>query len=923
MSEWKREILRRLAPLKLTETREAEIAEEVAQHLEDRCAEFLSAGKTEEEARRLVRAEISKGDLLTRNLKQLEKEAPREVASLGGGSPAFFGGLVEDIRYGLRVLAKSPGFAAITILTLALGIGANTAIFSLFDSVLLQSLPVREPARLVFFTHITGEGTSSGDLPIGQWKLYSYESYEHLKKQPLPFESLAAVRSGEDTVSVHLADAQAQLQAAHLVSGNYFETMGVSAMLGRTLEPSDDVPSATPVAVVSYGYWKQRLGASRNAVGKVVVVNDLPITIVGVAPAEFFGERVRRPVDYWVPLNFQPQIELQPSLLTQNDTYFLTLIGRLKPGATREQAQAASTIALRQFLTNKEGSKLSEDRRRQIGNSSVELVAGAGGVSRLRQLYSQPLHVLLWVVGLVLLIACANVGNLLLARAAARRAEISVRMALGATRRRLTRQLFTESILLALIGAGCGVLLAQWAVESLALLVAKDSPIKPQLNAPVLLFTIGVTLIAGVLFGLAPALFAGRVDLITAIKSGSRTAAGASSRRKIGMSRILVISQIAVSLLLVVGASLLARSLLNLEHLPLGFKKDHVLLASLNPRLAGYKPETVAGYYEKLYERLNGLAGLRSVTLTDYTPFSGTRWYQDPTVQGYVPKPNENMRTETVDVGPGYPEALGMTLLQGKEIGMRDGPGAPLVVMVNQTFVRRFLGDGNPIGRRLGFEGSKTADYEIIGVLSDARFDAPRESDAIDPMIFAALLQDQPPSAEVVVRTAGDPRAASGELRQTAAEVDSNVPITAVQILSEQVAGNFDEQRLTSQLVGFFAGLALLLACVGLYGVVSQGVTRRTNEIGVRIVLGAQSGDVLRMVLGETATMLATGLAIGIPASFGAAKLISSQLFGLQASDPLSLALGIVILAAVGALAGYLPARRASHVTPITALRYE
>jgi predicted permease len=925
MPEWKQEILRRLAPLKLTATREAEIAEEVAQHLEDRYAEFLSAGKTEEEARRLVLAEISKGGLLTRNLKRLEKEEPREVASLGGGSPAFLSGLVEDIRYGLRVLAKSPGFAAIAILTLALGIGANTAIFSLVDSVLLQSLPVRQPARLVFFTHITGEGTWSGDLPTGQWKLYSYESYEYLKKQPLPFESLAAVRSGEDTVSVHLADAdaQAQLQTAHLVSGNYFETMGVSAMLGRTLEPSDDVPSATPVAVVSYGYWKQRLGASRNAVGKVAVLNGLPITIVGVAPAEFFGERVRRPVDYWVPLNFQPQIELQPSLLTQNDTYFLTLIGRLKPDATREQAQAASTIALRQFLTNKEGSKPSEDRRRQIGNSSVELVSGAGGVSRLRQLYSQPLHVLLWVVGLVLLIACANVGNLLMARAAARRAEISVRMALGATRRRLTQQLFTESILLALIGAGCGVLLAHWVVKSLALLVAKDSPIKPQLNAPVLLFTIGVTLIAGVLFGLAPALSTGRVDLITAIKSGSRTAAGASSRHKIGMSRILVVAQIAVSLLLVVGASLLARSLLNLEHLPLGFKQDHVLLARVNPRLAGYKPETVSSYYEKLYERLNGLAGVRSATLTGYTPFSGTRWYQDPSIQGYVPKPNENMRTETVDVGPGYPEALGMTLLQGKEIGMRDGPGAPLVVMVNQTFVRRFLGNGNPIGRRLGFEGSKTAEYEIIGVLSDARFDAPRESDAIDPMIFAALLQDQPLSAEVVVRTAGDPGAASGELRQAAADVDSNVPITAVQILSEQVAGNFDEQRLTSQLVGFFGGLALLLACVGLYGVVSQGVARRTNEIGVRMVLGAQSGDVLRMVLGETVTMLATGLAIGIPASFGAAKLISSQLFGLQASDPLSLALGVVILAAVGALAGYLPARRASHVAPIIALRYE
>ena len=423
---------------------------------------------------------------------------------------------------------------------------------------------------------------------------------------------------------------------------------------------------------------------------------------------------------------------------------------------------------------------------------------------------------------------------------------------------------------------------------------------------------------------MGPVLFARRVDLVTAIQSGSRRLAGASSKRKAGTSQILVVTQIAVSLVLVVGASLLARSLVNLERLPLGFEPDHVLLATVNPRLAGYKPEAVAGYYEKLYQRLTALPGVRSATLAGYTPFGGSRWHQDPIIQGYVPKPNENMKTGTVGVGPGYPETMGMTLLQGREIGMRDGPDAPLVVMVNETFVRRFLHDGNAIGRRLGFEGSKSAsEYEIIGVLSDARFEAPEESESIDPMIFAALLQDKVHSAEIVLRTAGDPSAASGELRQAAADVDSNVPITAVHTLSEQVARNFHEQRLTSQLVGFFGGLALLLACVGLYGVLSHGVARRTNEIGVRMALGAQSGDVLRMVLGETAIMVATGLAIGIPASLGAAKLISSQLFGLQADDPLSLVLGVVILAAVGALAGYMPARRASHVAPIAALRYE
>jgi predicted permease len=839
--------------------------------------------------------------------------------------------LWKDLRFAWRMLVGKPGFTSVAVLTLALGIGANTAIFSLFDTVLLRSLPVREPARLVFFTHVTGEGTSDGDPPTGPWKLYSFESYQYLTQQPLPFASIAAVRSGEDTVSVRMAatgaDAKPQRELVHLVSGNYFETMGVSAMLGRTLDSSDDAPNAAAVAVVSYPYWKRSLGASPDAVGKVVILNDLPVTIVGVTPPEFFGERVRRPVDYWVPLHFQPQIELRPSMLTQNNFYFLALIGRLKPAATRQQAQAAATLALRQFLTAKEGSKLSADRRAQIGNSSVELVDGAAGVSYLRELYSEPLHVLLCVVGLVLLIACANVGNLLLARAAARRTEIAVRLALGATRARLIRQLLTESILLAAIGAGCGICMASWAVNTLLALVAKSSPLEPHLDAPVLFFTVGVTLLAGILFGLAPALFARRVDLVTAIKAGSRSVAGEYSPRRFGTSQVLVVAQIAVSLVLLVGASLLARSLMNLEQLPLGFDQQHVLIAAVNPRLAGYKPENAAAYYQKLYERLEALPGIRAATLAGYTPFSGSRWYQDPNIQGYDPKPKENMETETVDVGPDYPTAAGMTLLQGRAIGPRDGPGAPLVVMVNETFVHRFLGTGNPIGRRLGFEGSKSAaDYEIIGVLADARFDPPAEASAIDPTVFAALLQDKDQSAlsaEVELRTVGDPGAAAGELRQAIAEVDPNVPISGVQTLSAQIAKNFDTQRLATRLVGFFGGLALLLACVGLYGVVSQGVARRTNEIGVRMALGAEGSDVLHMVLRETLVMLLIGLAIGIPTSLAAAKLISSQLFEVQASDPVSLLLGVVILAAVSALAGLLPARRAARMDPVMALRYE
>ncbi len=837
--------------------------------------------------------------------------------------------LLNDIRFGLRVLLQKPGFTAVAVLTLALGIGANTAIFTLFDAVLLESLPVHEPAQLVLFSDNSGEGTQTSDPPpTGHWRYFSSDSYDFLRAQSLPFESLAAIRSGEDPVSLRYAgaggsDAQVERARAHLVSGNYFETMGVGAAIGRVLTQSDDVPNAQPVAVISDAYWKQHLASDPAAIGKVAILNGTSFTIVGVTPPEFFGERVRRPVDFWVPLTFQPQIELRPSFITQTNYYWLNLIGRLQHGATRTQAQAACTVALQQFLTNKEGSKLTDDRKRDIGTSFIQLEDGAAGVSGLRYAYSQPLHILLYVVVMVLLIACANVGNLLLARAAARRTEISVRLALGATRGRLIRQLLTESVMLASIGAACGILLAQWAVNGLMVLVAKNSPMKPHLNLPVLAFTVGVTLIAGLLFGLAPALYAGKTDLVTALKAGGRSVAG--QQRKFGTSQALVIAQIALSLVLIVGANLLARSLLNLEHVSLGFDPNHVLLARINPRLAGYKTTNVGGYYRKLFDQLNAVPGVRSATLASYSPFGGSTSINDADVQGYTPKQDEDMDVETVYVAPKYPETFGIALLQGRAIGPQDAGGAPPVAMVNETFARKFFGTESAIGHRFGVGGSKTAaDYEIVGVLKDPRFHDPK--DQIIPMAFFALMQDTSQfalSAEVEVQTSGDPGAATSVVRQAIGQADASVPISDAQTLRDQISGNFDQQRLAARLVSFFGGLALLLACVGLYGVVAQGVARRTNEIGVRIALGAQRGDILNMVLRETLILLAVGVAIGVPASLGAGKFVASQLFSLNARDPFSLLLGIVILGAVSVFAGYVPARRASRVDPIIALRYE
>ncbi len=458
----------------------------------------------------------------------------------------------KDISFGLRMLIRRPAFTAIAVLTLALGIGANTAIFTLFDAVLLESLPVREPSRLVLFSDEVGEGTSTGTLPNGAWNLFTSESYEFLKKQPLPFESLAAFRSGEDPVAVHFSgdsdSGPLQRASVHLVSGNYFDVLGVQASMGRSLRPDDDKPNANPVAVVSNGYWKQRLHSDPNAVGKVAILNGTAFTIVGVAPPEFFGERVRRPPDYWLPLNFQPQIEQRPSFLERTDTYWLSLLGRLRPGATREQAQQAATIALQQLVTSKAGSQLTPESIVSLAKNNIRLFDGGAGISGLRFRYSEPLHILLVVVALVLLIACANVGNLLLARAVARKTEVTVRLAMGASRARLIRQLLTESVMLAAFGAAFGVLLAHWAVQALVKFLAGTSPLHTSLNIPVLAFTVGITLVAGIIFGLAPALQAGRTDLVTALKMGSSRVAG--GQRKFGTTQALVVGQIAMSLVL-------------------------------------------------------------------------------------------------------------------------------------------------------------------------------------------------------------------------------------------------------------------------------------------------------------------------------------------------------------------------------------
>jgi predicted permease len=835
--------------------------------------------------------------------------------------------VAQDLRFAWRTLRAHPGFSLIAVATIALGIGANTAIFTLFDAILLRSLPVSDPARLVLFDGGVGEGTSTGDSPTGRWTLFSMATYRALSDQPLGFSSVAAVRSGETPVLVRLGGTgtagAAERAQAHLVSGNYFDTMGVRAARGRTLTAFDDRPGAAPAAVVSDGFWRAKLNGDPAIVGRTIELNATSFTVVGIAPREFFGERVRRSPDVWVPLVFQPQLELRPSVLDQADTYWLTLIGRLAPGASADQATTAATAALRRFLTQAAGATLTPERRRQIQGSRIELSPGASGISNLRARYSQPLHILLGVVGLVLLIACANVANLLLTRASARRSEISVRLALGAGRFRLVRQLLTESLLLAAMGAAGAIILATWIARALLALVATPpTPIAAAMNWPVFAFTVAVTLGAGLLFGLAPALEASRSDLVTAMKmrAGSGTAGGGRSRA----AGALVAVQIAVSLVLLVGASLFASTLAHVERQPLGFTSDHVLLVRLNARLAGYTPASATAFYRRLYDRLSTLPGVRSVTMARYSPLGGSRSVNDATIEGYTPRPAEDLGIELVHVGPSYPETMGMRLVRGRAIDIRDIAGGPPVAMVNEAFVRRYFPSVNPIGRHLGIDDSKPPDLEIVGVLADAQFHDARVT--VEPMAFVGMLQETSQFAldcELAVRTAGDPSSAAGAVRAAIAELDPHVPVNDPRPLDVQIARTFDTQRLAARLVGLFGVLALALAAIGLYGAIAQNVARRHKEIGVRMALGAERSRVMAMILRQTGSLLINGLAIGVPAAAGAARLVSAQLFAVSPIDPLSFGVSIATLTLVALLAGFVPAHRATRVDPMSVLRVE
>ena len=837
--------------------------------------------------------------------------------------------VIKDIQYGVRNLVKRPSYTAIALITLALGIGANTAIFTLLNAVTFKPLPVNKPEELVLFEDSTGEGTSNGDPFTGEWRRYSYAAYQFFLEHDQNYQGLSAFRTGESRVSVNSSQTQSgesQRARSHLVSGNYFSVLGVNAFRGRVLTPADDKPGAPPAAVMSYGYWQEQWNSDPNIVNREILLNGKSFTVVGVAPPEFFGIRVRRSPDLWVPLIFQPQIEMRSSYLEQPRFYWLNFVGRLKPGVQIGQAQASANISLHQFLANQAGSNPTDDVQKSINSSYVKLAPGARGISGLRTLYSKALQMLMVIVGVVLLIACANVGNLLLSRAAARKAEMSLRLALGASRYRIVRQLLTESLLLAVIGGACGILFAQWGVKVLVSLVAKTAPLNVHPDLGVLGFTAAISLFAGVIFGMVPALQASKTDLTTAIKEKSSRTGRRGPR--FSLASALVVAQVGLSMVLLAGAGLFARSLMKLQEENLGFNRDNVLLIGIDSRLGGYKPTELSGLYRQILDRLKEVPGVQSATMSTFTPLSGSGRNSTITVRGYTPTPGEDMDVNDMLVSPDYCKTLGVPLLMGREIEVRDTPASTKIAVVNQSFAQYYFHGENPLGRRFYFgdenDPERSEDLEIVGVIGDVKYESAKQE--AGRTIYRPILQVQDSGAynsNLQIRTTGDAASLTPMARGAIREIDPKLPLFDVLTLREQLSGALQREKLVAELASFFGLLALLLACIGLYGVMAHGVVRRTKEIGIRMALGAERGRIVWMVMRETILLVIIGIAVGVPVALGAARLISSQLFGLSPADPITLIASALVLIAVASLAGFLPARKASKVNPLIALRYE
>ncbi len=914
MPDWKPEIRRRLAGLQLAPTRETAIIEELAQHLDDYYAESLSGGATEDEAIRAALAELSDSELLTRELRRVERQVAPEPIILGTNRRTnMIADLWQDVRYGARMLLKTPGFTAVAVLSLALGIGANTAIFSLVDKVLIRKLPVGEPERLVVVTASRGQGVST---------TFGYPDFADYRDRNEVFEGLVCYTQRALTLS---EGGQAERIQGMIVSGNYFTALRVRPALGRGFLSEEDKTRGThPVVVLGYGLWQRRFGAEPGLVGKSVNLNGYGFTVVGIAPPEFTGTVPGVAPDVYVPIMMQGQVspgwKMDPLFgpRSRSLSSWLEVLGRLKPGVSREQAAAAMTTL---------GSQIARAHPNADGSPRVEpkfvLEDGSRGNTSLLRDLRFPLQMLMATVGLILLIACANVANLLLARAGTRRKEIAVRLAVGAGRARLIRQLLTESVLLAMLGGGAGLALA----ASISGLVVSFTPtnnfstltLDNRLDWRVLGFTLAISLLTGILFGLAPALKASRLDLVSGLKDET-TLLGKRGRR-LSLRNLLVVGQVALSLIVLVGAGLCVRSLQKLQAIDAGFDPAKVLVMSADVSLSGYSKERGLQFYPELLERVRSLRGVEAASLGALLPLGGG-FGSTMKAEGYTPKPGENLSSDFNIIGTDYFRTMKIPLLGGREFDPSDTTTAPQVAIINETAARRFWPGQSSIGRRLILGRAPDEEIrEIVGVVRDSKYRQLTEE--VRPALFVPVAQDYRANMALHVRTTGEPGVMVAAVRGEVQALDANLPVYNIRTLEEQKSNSLYTSRMAATLLTVFGLLALGLAAVGLYGVMAYAVHRRTREIGIRMALGAQSKDVLRQVLREGMGLVTIGLTLGLGGAIAATRLVTGFLYGVTATDPLTFAGAALLLAGVALLANYLPARRASRTDPLVALRCE
>jgi len=841
-------------------------------------------------------------------------------------------GLTRDVRFGIRMLLKNPGFTMVAALSLALGMGANTTIFTLINAVGLKMLPVADPSRLVVLRwdapdrvptparSTWGSSRSEGGRHSGT--SFSYPAFERLRDRNEVFSGLFGFASlGRVSLS---ADGEPGLAQCEVVSGGAFEVLGVRPVLGRSITGEDDRQGAEPVAVLSHGYWQRRFGSDPTIVGKAITVNRRAVVVVGVAPPGFLGMNPGTADDLWLPISSMAVIarDRRSQAFAQNDFWWVLMMGRLKPGTTAEAARTNVEMIFRQ--TAMDGIKVS-------GTPPVIplvlLDPGGQGLDGLRRNLQTPLSIMMAVVLVVALIACANVANLLLARAAVRQKEIAVRLSLGTNRRRLVLQLLTESALLAGIGAALGLLLAFFGSRVLLGLLSRNGQaltldLSPDLT--VLGFTAAAGLITTLLFGLAPALRASAIEPFTTLREST---AGAGRGRTLGLARLLVVAQVALSLVLLSGAGLFVRTLHNLRNVDVGFDESGLLLFGVNANQAGLQGAELGDAYERIQAGLEALPGVSSATMTPFALLSGSSSMYSLHVPGYVPKPEENVSARVLMVGNRFFETMGLKVVMGRPTEVGDGENAPQVAVANQAFAAKYLGAETPIGRTFTFGGPADPPVEIVGLARDAKYHQIRPD--AQPTLYIPIRQALDNLSQVFfeVKTSRAPLSLVPEVRRAVAAVNPTLPLFQIKTQTDQIEELLLPERMFATLTTFFGALALVLVCVGLYGIISYGVNMRTTEIGVRMALGARSHDIVSMVLGETGSLVAKGIAIGLPVAFAAghfaASVVAGLLFGLETTDPLTLGGATLIMLLIGSLAGVLPARRASEVAPMSALRCE